>query len=200
MQTNWEVYAITALFAIPALLIFIKSFKGIGKSNDLAKGNDHTKIEKEGALSQERMKQIHAALKDFMIEKKPFLQKRYSISQLANDIRVPHHQVSAFINGYYEMNFNDYINQYRVAYSKMMLMNEEWKYKTLQGISAECGFGNRTTFHMAFKKSTGKNPSEFIQALKNGEAHDAVFPDEIERDLIGKSKEDNMLRVVRRAC
>ncbi len=196
MQTNWEVYAITALFTIPALLIFIKSFKGIRKGNDRGK----IEKEKEGVLSQERMDQIHIVLKDFMMEKKPFLQKRYSISQLANDIHVPQHQVSAFINSYYKMNFNDYVNQYRVAYSKMMLMNEEWKYKTLQGISAECGFGNRTTFHMAFKKATGKNPSEFIQALKNGDAHEAPFPDEIEQDLIRKCKEGNILRVVRKAC
>ena len=200
MQTNWEVYAITALFAIPALIIFLKAFRRIGKTNDLTKGNDETKTEKDGALSQERMDQIHIVLKEFMTEKKPFLQKRYSISQLANDIHVPQHQVSAFINSYYKMNFNDYVNQYRVAFSKMMLMNEEWKYKTLQGISAECGFGNRTTFHMAFKKATGKNPSEFIQALKNGESYEAVFPDEIERDLISKNKEGNVLRVVRRAC
>lgn len=194
MQTNWEVYAVTAVFAIPALIIFIKAFRGFGKSNDLSKS------EKEGPLSQERMDNIHAVLKEFMIEKKPFLQKRYSISQLSNDINVPQHQVSAFINSYYKMNFNDFVNQYRVAYSKVMLMNEEWKYKTLQGISAECGFGNRTTFHMAFKKATGKNPSEFIQALKNGEKLEALLPDEIEQDLIKKCKEGNVLRVVRKAC
>ena len=200
MQTNWEVYAITALFAIPALLIFIKALRGVGKTNDHVKGNDHAKVEKEGVLSRERMDQIHVVLKELMIEKKPFLQKRYSISQLSIDIHVPQHQVSAFINSYYKMNFNDFVNQYRVAYSKVMIINEEWKYKTLQGISAECGFGNRTTFHMAFKKATGKNPSEFIQALKNGDAHDALFADEIEKDIIRKNKEGNVLRVVRKAC
>jgi|GEM_PF-4685746 len=194
MQTNWEVYAVTAVFALPALVIFIKAFRRIGKSNDLSR------VEKEGGISHERLDHIHTVLKEFMIEKKPFLKKRYSILQLSIDIQVPQHQVSAFINSYYKMNFNDFINQYRVAYSKMMLINEEWKHKTLQGISAECGFGNRTTFHMAFKKATGKNPSEFIQALKNGEGREASFPDEIEQDLINRNKEGNVLRVVRKAC
>src|ERR1700741_387241 len=120
MQTNWEVYAITALFTIPALIIFIKALREIRKKNNV------TKIEKEGTLSQERMDQIQLVLKEFMLEKKPFLQKRYSISQLANDIHVAQHHVSAFINSYYKMNFNDFVNQYRVAYSKIMLINEEW--------------------------------------------------------------------------
>ena len=54
------------------------------------------------------------------------------------------------------MNYSDFINRYRVSQSREMIMNGEWKYKTLEAIASEAGFNNRNTFTAAFKKKQVK--------------------------------------------
>jgi AraC-like DNA-binding protein len=74
--------------------------------------------------------------------------------------------LSAFNNKHYKMNFNDFINEYRVAYCKEKLLNGECKHKKLEAIAGESGFNNRNTFTSAFKRVTGMNPSDFLRNMK----------------------------------
>jgi len=48
-----------------------------------------------------------------------------------------------------------------------MIINGEWKQKTLEAIASEAGFNNRNTFTAAFKKETGKSPSEYLKEVKS---------------------------------
>ena len=59
------------------------------------------------------------------------------------------------------MNFNDFINEYRIIFSIDKLLKKEWMYKNLKPSANESGFNNRNTFISAFKKVTGVLPSEF---------------------------------------
>ena len=66
------------------------------------------------------------------------------------------------------MNFNDFINEYRILFCIDKLFKKEWKYKKLEAIAEDAGFNNRNTFTTAFKKATGLNPSEFLKYVKLG--------------------------------
>jgi YesN/AraC family two-component response regulator len=105
---------------------------------------------------------------------KPFLQQKYSLRNLARDVNIPPHYLSAFINHYHKMHFNDFINRYRVAHSKEMIMNGECKHKTLEAISFESGFSNRNTFTSAFKKETGQSPSQFLRKIAKNSKGNAI--------------------------
>ena len=118
-------------------------------------------------ISLERMHEIDCIVKEVLGEKKPYLQQRYSLKDLAFDTNIPLHQLSAFINKYWGKNFNDFINEFRVMYCKEKILNEEYKYKKLEAIAEESGFNNRNTFAIAFKKVMGLNPSEFLRNLKS---------------------------------
>ena len=118
-------------------------------------------------LSPERMMEIDTIVKEVLIEKKPYLQQRYSLKDLAVDTNIPLHQLSAFINKYWGKNFNDFINEFRVVYCKEKILAEEYKYKKLEAIAEESGFNNRNTFAIAFKKVIGLKPSEFLRNLKS---------------------------------
>ena len=120
-------------------------------------------------FSDEKMSHIDSVVRQFLTEKKPFLKHGYSLRHLSEDIQLPLHHLSAFINRYYRMNFNDFINEYRVYYCKIKIMNEEWKLKKLEAIAEESGFNNRNTFTSAFKKVTGLNPSEYLKGIKEGQ-------------------------------
>ena len=74
--------------------------------------------------------------------------------------------ISKMINQGFKMNFNDFINNYRIEAVKQLLQNGEHKKQTLLGISMDCGFNSKTTFNRCFKKNTGISPKEFIENLQ----------------------------------
>jgi len=122
-------------------------------------------------LSDDKLTHFNISINKFLTEKKPFLRQKYSLRDLSVDVDISTNYLSAFINRYYKLNYNDFINSYRVSESKEMIMNGEWKYKTLEAIASEAGFNNRNTFTTAFKKETGQSPFEYLKEVK--EYHDA---------------------------
>ena len=119
-------------------------------------------------MSQERVTEIEMKISEHFSRNKPFLQHGYSLRMLSEEINIPLHRLSAFINNFYKMNFNDLINEHRVLTCIEKLLKKEWKFKTLEAIAEETGFNNRNTFTSAFKKVTGVNPSEFLKYIKSG--------------------------------
>jgi AraC-like DNA-binding protein len=99
----------------------------------------------------------------FMLEKKPFLQPRYTIKQLSSAIKIPTYQLSAIINQEKGMNFSDYLNKMRIRYCEEIIKIEGGKKMNLKNLANKCGFYNRNTFTNAFKKFTGRTPSEYIR-------------------------------------
>jgi AraC-like DNA-binding protein len=96
-------------------------------------------------------------------EHQPFLNPDYSLSQLVDAIQIPQHLLSSFINQEYGMGFRKFINEKRVAYIIENSKKPEWKNLTLEAISLESGFGNRSTFIKNFKAVTGKNPLQYFK-------------------------------------
>ena len=119
-------------------------------------------------MSQERTAEVEGNIRDHFSRNKPFLKHGYSLRMLSEEIHLPLHQLSAFINSYYKMNFNDFVNEYRILSCIEKLLKKEWELKKLESIAEESGFSNRNTFTSAFKKATGLNPSEFIKYIKQG--------------------------------
>jgi YesN/AraC family two-component response regulator len=121
-------------------------------------------------MDSDHASNIDATLNEFFSLQRPFLRPGYSLKDLAEDVKIPLHHLSAFINQYYGVHFNDFINRYRVNYFKEMLFTDEWKTKKLEAIAEESGFGNRNTFTIAFKKLSGQSPSEYIKHLQKDRA------------------------------
>jgi len=122
-------------------------------------------------ISPKRMAEIEETVRKHLDEKKSFLQHGYTLKMFSEETGVPVHYLSGFINKYYKMNFNEFINEYRVIHSIDKLLKKEWMYKKLEAIASEAGFNNRNTFISAFKKVTGLKPSEFLKDIKLGKPY-----------------------------
>jgi AraC-like DNA-binding protein len=119
-------------------------------------------IRQKPTLDEEIVKQLTQSLIKLMKENKPFLNSNYSLKELAIDLNIPTHQASAFINQAIGKNFNDYLNYQRIEYCLQFIKEGKAGNLNMNGISQQCGFNNRNTFTNAFKKFTGKLPSEYI--------------------------------------
>jgi AraC-like DNA-binding protein len=158
--------------------------------------NGHTKkTDKIGRFfpNQEKINQTSFLINEFLVKNKPFLQQKYALRNLARDVNIPLHYLSAFINHYHKMHFNDFINRYRVAHSKEMIMNGECKYKTLEAISFESGFSNRNTFTSAFKKETSQSPSQFLREIIKNSKRNAMPWNALEKSTCGTPNRVSLL-------
>ncbi|HJS54951.1 MAG TPA: AraC family transcriptional regulator [Chitinophagaceae bacterium] len=106
---------------------------------------------------------IDRRLKDLMNIRRPFLQRGYCLKDMADDLQIPVHQLSAFLNQVLRMHFNEYMNKYRISYS-LELINTNFKGRPdLNQLAKNCGFNTRSAFTSAFKKFTGQPPFEYIK-------------------------------------
>ena len=106
---------------------------------------------------------IKRQLNDLMTEKKPFLQSKYHIKDLADELQIPVHQLSAFLNQVLGMHFSDHINKYRIDHCIELINANVSDRPSLQKLSRICGFNNRSSFTTAFKKFTGQKPFDYIK-------------------------------------
>jgi AraC-like DNA-binding protein len=118
-------------------------------------------------LLEHQLINIEQKVNAVMLEKKQFLMPRYTIRMLSDEVGISLHILSAYINRKYGMNFNDFINEYRIKYCLEKIKNNEWKQKTLEAISRESGFNNRNSFTLSFKKVIGVTPSDFLKQLNS---------------------------------
>jgi Transcriptional regulator containing an amidase domain and an AraC-type DNA-binding HTH domain len=94
-----------------------------------------------------------------------YLSPTCTINDLAKSSNIPPHHLSKVINSHEKMNFNDFINKYRVEHACNLLVSKQKQNLTLEAISIECGFGSRSNFNRAFKKHTGKTPTKYQSDL-----------------------------------
>ena len=89
-----------------------------------------------------------------------------TLTDIATQLKTNPAMVSKTINQGFGMNFNDFINNYRIEAVKAKFRDNEHKKSTLLGIAFDCGFNSKATFNRAFKKNTGTTPKDYLQALK----------------------------------
>ncbi|MFV8363192.1 helix-turn-helix domain-containing protein [Flavobacterium sp. ZT3P35] len=95
-------------------------------------------------------------------EEKLYQNPELTLTDLAKKLETNASVISKTINQGFLMNFNDYINNFRIEAVKISLSNGEHKKSTLLGIAYDCGFNSKATFNRAFKKNTGITPKEYI--------------------------------------
>jgi YesN/AraC family two-component response regulator len=108
-------------------------------------------------------------LNTYMLQQKPFLKEHYTLKDLSDEMGIPLHQLSAFLNKQVGMNFNDYLNQFRIRYCEELIKNELPGKVNLKELIYRSGFHNRNTFSAAFKKFTGKTPSDYVRDFDIGD-------------------------------
>ena len=97
----------------------------------------------------------------FVEKEKPFYAPELTISELANQVKMPINLLSQTINEHLNVHFLDFINGYRVEDVKGKLADPQLSHYTILAIAFESGFNAKSTFYTVFKKHTGVTPSEY---------------------------------------
>ncbi|MCB0362712.1 MAG: helix-turn-helix transcriptional regulator, partial [Bdellovibrionales bacterium] len=102
-------------------------------------------------------------------EKKLYRNSGLKLRDLAETVNIPEYLVSQIINSGFKTNFYDLVNGFRIREAKGLLSLRSRESSGILEIAYEVGFNSKSAFNNAFKRRTGKTPSQFRQ-LARGES------------------------------
>jgi len=112
-------------------------------------------------LKEEKKLEIQQKLLAVMDEKKLYTDSLISVGKLAKLIGEPGYVISQVINEKMKVSFYDWIARYRVEEAKKLMTDPKTEQYTVEQIAEEVGYNSKSAFNKAFKKFTGRTPSEF---------------------------------------
>lgn len=119
----------------------------------------------KSSLSNEHSKFILKQMVILMEQEKIYTNPKLKISDIAKRLNTSSNVISQVINQEMEMNFYEFINNYRIAEAMRMLSDPNYSHITILGIAENSGFGSKNTFNRFFKEKVGLTPSQFIRKV-----------------------------------
>ncbi len=146
-----------------SLTIYFTSFSMIARSPAFkhATLNEPQKY-KGSTLTAEQQQNTLERLQHVMNVDKPFLRPDFSLPDLAQKLNVTVHTLSQVINDGLGKSFFEMLAEYRVEEAKQLLKDQP--NIKIEEIAEQVGYNSKSSFNTAFKKITGKTPSEYRSA------------------------------------
>ncbi|WP_214072940.1 helix-turn-helix transcriptional regulator [Mucilaginibacter sp. dw_454] len=112
-------------------------------------------------FAQEEADVYTRRLKELMVTQQLYLNPVLKVEDVAAEMLISEKALSNLINQYLGKNFNDYVNEYRIAEAKQQLVDPKNRNFTIAAIAFDCGFNSLTTFQRVFKQIAGTTPSRY---------------------------------------
>jgi AraC-like DNA-binding protein len=135
-------------------------FSGFEKNEFVTSSNSEEKYA-GSTLKETDAEKCAEKLKNYMAEKKPYLNPDLNLPQLAGELNIPSHHLSQVINKNLGQNFFDFINRYRIEEVKSKITHPDYQKYSVLGIAFDAGFNSKSAFNRVFKKITGQTPTQF---------------------------------------
>ena len=119
-----------------------------------------THIEKPHSEKQELSKEYQGII-ECMEKEKPYIECDLMLPKLAEMCGINQRNLSKAIKEHEGLNFNQFVNKYRVEETKRLLIDSSLKHLSIEGIGELAGFNSKATFYAAFKKMCGVSPSTY---------------------------------------
>lgn len=115
-------------------------------------------------MPEEARSAFLAKLTHSMEQRELYRNSELKLEELAAELAMTGHELSQLINEACGVNFQDYLNRYRVEALKISLRSPANAGATILDLAIAAGFNSKSALNRAFKKHTGMTPSEFRRA------------------------------------
>lgn len=124
--------------------------------------NEKTKQRKASfSIDDQRAEEIKNRLTALMEDKKIYADNLISISRVAKQLNEPSYIISWVLNEKMGYSFFEWVSYYRIKEAKRLLGNPSMQGITVEQIAEDVGYNSKSAFNKAFKKHTGKTPSDY---------------------------------------
>lgn len=141
------------IYSSMAVLTYVLGLVGYSKRNEPI-------ARKLGSNHAEEFAPIIKTLHQLMEEEELFKDPQLSLNSLAKALSIKPYVLSQVLNRGLSINFNDFINSFRVKEVQRLLAHSDYQHLTLTAIAFEAGFNSKASFNRAVKKLTGKSPKD----------------------------------------
>ncbi|XDD51897.1 helix-turn-helix domain-containing protein [Leptospira sp. WS92.C1] len=117
---------------------------------------------KKSLLSDVDIEALEKQLSYLIQEERIYLDEDIRLPSVAEELGVSVHQLSSYLNDHKGINFNNYINQFRVEEAKSILINDPSR--SVISVGNAVGFNSNSVFHRAFLRETGMSPKKFRES------------------------------------
>ena len=142
-------------------LFFLIGYKGNIQSqiSERLYESEHEMI-KEGNVSSSN-DDLKARLLNLFQSEKIYQLNDLRISTVCKALHTNRTYISKLINDEFRMNFNEFVNKYRVEEAKQLLRSKVNNKYTMEYIAQQAGFGSVASFSRVFKEIEGTTPGNF---------------------------------------
>ncbi len=112
-------------------------------------------------FTEEQLQEWKIRVEQLILGESLYKSPELTLSIVAKKLNTNPSFLSKVINNGFGINFNDFINRYRVQEVKNLLSDPDNANITIMSLAYDAGFNSKATFNRAFKKFTGKNPRDF---------------------------------------
>ena len=122
---------------------------------------EKAKTERPQLLTSEQKEALLHRLQALMSTEKPYLIADLTLLKLADLLDTNPHTLSWLLNDSQNLNFNQYINFFRIEEAKRLLSLPDNAQATNYAVALESGFNAEQTFYTVFKKQIGSTPNQY---------------------------------------
>lgn len=105
---------------------------------------------------------LYAQLRTLMEREKIYLDPNLTLRDAADRLMTNTKYLSQVVNHQAGCNFQQFVNNFRIAEAKRKIGSKDFENLTLYGIALQCGFKNKSTFYKVFKEITNMTPREHL--------------------------------------
>jgi len=116
-------------------------------------------------VSDEQMDYLYEKVQKMLSEDQQYREPNLTLKSMSEALNVSTQVLSMVINQKSQVNFNSFVNQYRITESINLFNNSQYDNHTIAAIAFEVGFNSISSFNKAFKDQTGKSPMAYRQQL-----------------------------------
>jgi AraC-like DNA-binding protein len=131
----------------------------------IQKSISNFRINRPETVKEENNKTIYQKLKEKLLNsiesKEIFLRKDLTIWDLCREVNSNRTYISNLINEEFGMNFNSFVNKYRVNKAKLLLSDKNYQNYSLGKIAELSGFNSLASFNRAFQKFENISPGHY---------------------------------------
>ena len=142
-----------------SLLVYILSFLLLKRPVFVMEKYANSDMDR--ACSKKHLKQLKILFENEHL----YLNSDLNLKQTAEKIGISSRELSQVINEIEKKNFSEFVNGYRIEKAKKLLVDSQYEEEKIATIAYDCGFGNVTSFNLAFKAATHLTPSQFRKQL-----------------------------------
>lgn len=112
-------------------------------------------------LPTDKLETHRRRLRELLDQRKLYLNSELRLVDLAAELGLKPHEVSALIRQGFQSSFYELINSERVEEAKRRLRDPQFAHMNILGIATDCGFNSKSVFNDTFKRMVGTTPSGF---------------------------------------